>query len=220
MKQSELKQYDFHTHQINPNGLFIVDPRSIDIPNNQFFFLGPHPWFIEQLDINFLKDQISSLIQNKYFIGIGEIGLDKSISVNYDFQLKVFYKFLNLAEELKVKAITIHCVKAYSDIIACLKKSYFNGVIILHDFNGNSEIIKSFLQFNTLFSVGSRVLRTNSKIHQTISKIPLDRLIIESDENKVSILNEVTKHIISKKSIALQEFQKIQADIFYKIIAK
>lgn len=214
-----MKLYDFHTHQISANALYIIDPRSLEIPENQYFFMGAHPWYIEQINLELIINRIIEIHNSPYFVGIGEIGLDKSINVDYELQIKVFTNFLELATQLGIKSIKIHCVKAYSDIISILKKSTFKGLVIFHDFNGNKEIINSLLSTNSIFSLGERVLNQNSKIAKALKNIPLERIVIETDEAHPSKLQEIALHITKELSISTSKFENHLKEIFLKLTA-
>jgi TatD DNase family protein len=175
--------FDFHTHCEKDNSIHSVDPR-YSVNTKQKYIYGPHPWYLNELDLNRVESVIRANHQKNEFFGIGEIGIDRCIEICPLEQTTVFERFLKLAIELETKNIVIHCVRAYSDILAVLKRNKYNGNIIFHDFNANNETLKQLEKFNCYFSIGARLYSKNAKILETIKVIPLERLLFETDDQQ------------------------------------
>jgi TatD DNase family protein len=114
---------------------------------------------------------------------VGEIGLD----YHYDFsprdvQHAVFRTQVRLARELQVPVV-IHTREADEDTIAILKeegKGEVRGV--LHCFTGNDALADAGLALGLFVSLAGIVTFPKAEaLRQTARRIPLDRLLIETD---------------------------------------
>ena len=52
---------DFHTHLEKENSIISVDPR-YSVNTKQKYFYGPHPWFLNELDLNRVESVIWATI--------------------------------------------------------------------------------------------------------------------------------------------------------------
>lgn len=187
------KYIDFHTHKKSNADISIqiLSPsaNSISIPNN-YFTLGLHPWFIDKVDYKFIENKIKEIYNHKNFFALGEIGLDKNISIDFDKQIFIFEEQIKLAIELNIQTIILHSVKAYSEILTILKKLKWKNKVILHGFNSSIEMVNSFNQFNTFFSFGDLIFK-NSKAKTSLSLIPLDRIFLETDDQQEYSIQDI-----------------------------
>jgi Tat protein secretion system quality control protein TatD with DNase activity len=59
---------------------------------------------------------------------------------------------------------------------------------MFHGFSGNSDVLKQLSKYeHSYFSIGPQLLK-NKMIQELISKIPLNRLLFETDAGKFSII--------------------------------
>ena len=141
--------------------------------------VGLHPWYIDEVNNLVELEQILRLqieVVKPNFIG--ECGLDK-LKPNFELQQQIFELQLKLALEYDLPVI-IHCVRAYNEVLAHLKKySKLTGVI--HGYNANREIAKQFAKYGFYLGVGSVILNQSSQLVKSIANIPLEQLMIESD---------------------------------------
>src|ERR1035437_2048815 len=136
MHLSPLVNIHSHTYELGQaviiQNVFVQNRR--DIVPYKFYSLGLHPWHINSIATDF--DAIESLRYycntDKNLIAIGEIGIDRSIPIAYDVQIRLFEFQLGIAMEYKLPVI-IHCVKSYSDLIHCKKKLKLTIPMIIHD---------------------------------------------------------------------------------------
>ncbi len=167
------------------NGTCPADWRKIALLSQKYNSIlpcfGVHPWFCNDLPDNWLLQLKKILLQ--YPSAIGEIGLDRwKEPINIELQQKIFHQQLELALELQRPA-NIHCLKAWGDLLAALKKyKYLPQGILLHSFAGSTEIMQELLQYNAYFSIsGTTLNEKRHKLHKTIKKIPRERLLVETD---------------------------------------
>lgn len=191
MKSPRVDQYiDIHTHSSQSESdvyaiqsLSIQEAQRTDL-DKSIFSVGIHPWDSESVDestMTFLK-KISG---HPNFFALGELGLDKKSNADFSHQLTVFQKQLQLAVELNVPRIIIHCVRAYAQVYQEIRKAKYKGVILFHDFNGTIEMAQEILlHTNSYFSFGHKIFDARTKAYTAIAKIELEKIFIESDCNK------------------------------------
>jgi TatD DNase family protein len=180
---------DFHTHRfIKEDCIAIRNVFAQDLTNfsPEFWFsAGLHPWHLEMVNLDECFTLIEQSIGMKNMLAIGECGLDLSTATIFALQEKCFRIQINIADTYS-KPLIIHCVRAYSDLVRIKKDTKSEVVWIVHDFNGNLEITQSLIDHGFYFSVGERLLNSNSK-HEVLKSIPLNRLFLETDDHEISI---------------------------------
>lgn len=163
---------------------------------NMRLALGYHPDLISFKEFQFNEQLfVSQLLMTKY---IGEVGLDFS-KHNLDYkekQIEVFQKIVFLGSMMD-KIFTVHSRKAEKEVFEILKK--FNvKKAIFHWYTGPLKLIQEILGSGYYFSVNIGMLKSSNG-QKILKKLPLDRIIIESDgpftkyQNKVSTPKEIEK---------------------------
>ena len=176
--------------------------------------LGYHPSeasVVTEEDLNNLKYQ---LLQNKV-VGIGEIGLDYHYGKeDRDKQITLFEKQLKIAEEYNMPVV-IHSRDATMDTINTLKK--FNVTGVIHCYSGSFETAKKYMKLGFSFGIGGVVTFKNSKLSEVVEKIPLERIVLETDSpyltphpfrgevNSSKYLPFIAKKIAETKNLSLEE---------------
>lgn len=180
---------DVHTHSIK-NNTHITSIRNTypsDAEPATFFSTGIHPWYIEEQNIENEFHQLTQKLLSKNCLAIGECGLDKLTSTEYTLQISVFKKHIELSETHK-KPLIIHCVKAYNDLISLKKELAPKQPWIVHGFNKNIQIAKDLLKNNIILSIGASLL-TNKSLQIISKEIPVENILLETDNSKESIIN-------------------------------
>lgn len=175
---------DIHTHikRDNPNHLEFLDDRD---------FVGLHPWFIKAESVESDFQQISNRHRSNSIAFIGETGLDKLKStVDFELQRKIFLDHINLAIELN-RPLVIHCLKAHQEFLSILKELNFKGKFLIHDYSGSEVEMKRYLQFDAFFSFGRSLFRENSKAQMVFKHTPVDRIFLETDDDKNLTIEKV-----------------------------
>jgi len=111
---------------------------------------------------------------------IGEIGLDFSsdgISTK-SIQIESFEMILQTVSHMK-KILSIHSRKAEMEILDLLKKYKIKNAIF-HWYTGSVKLIDSIVDSGYFFSINPKMIKSKNGA-EIISKIPLDRLLTESD---------------------------------------
>jgi len=184
-------QFNIHTHQLShPKQEIYNDRIGIDsIKNNHssYFSAGIHPWDIENVNIESSLNILNIKLNSQIYLALGECGLDKVCGTDLDYQIKIFKTQLKIAHQNNIKVLIIHCVKAYQEILDEKLNCPYEFTWILHGFNGSKQLIKQMSNHGFYFSVGSALLNSNTKIAHSISNIPLDKLLLETDDANISI---------------------------------
>lgn len=144
--------------------------------------VGIHPHSATDLNEKVLT-QLFQLGREEKVLAIGEIGLDyyRNLSPQED-QQKAFVAQLGLARELK-KPVVIHDRDAHQEVLDTLKKEKggINGGI-MHCYSGHLPLAVELMKIGFFISFAGPVTYKNAKKTQEVAaKIPLDRILVETD---------------------------------------
>jgi len=156
--------------------------RSIELAEKYKFMyavVGVHPTDIKGYDDK-LEKELEKLVTHPKVVAIGEIGLDYHwMKDEKEQQKKIFRRQLELARRVK-KPVVIHTRDAIADTLEILKE-YKDIKGILHCYPGSYESALQIMD-NYYFGIGGVVTFKNSKTTvEAVSKIPLEKLVIETD---------------------------------------
>ena len=149
-----------------------------DSYDNIFVTTGIHPEHTDLNPHNFITDEI---LNHPRVVGIGEIGLDYHGGTNTrDKQIELFEKQIEIAVKHNLP-IAIHTRDAENDTIEILKK-YPDAHGVMHCFTSNWELAKFALDRGFYFSAsGILTFKNSDAVRETFSKIPNDKIVIETD---------------------------------------
>jgi len=147
---------------------------------------------------------------NKKIIGIGETGLD--FYYNYSdkkIQKKSFIEHIYAASDLNIPLI-VHSRKAEDDTFDILKneKKNLNLKVLMHCFTGSKNFAKKLIDIDCFISVSGIVTFKNStELVNTISSIPIERLMVETDSPYLA--PEPYRGKINEPSYIVQTIEKL-----------
>ncbi|MGB1294575.1 MAG: TatD family hydrolase [Flavobacteriales bacterium] len=176
-----------HTHHLekDENILSIYQATPLDAQLSSPFSISIHPWDIGK---GFTMADVESKIHCKTCIAVGETGLDK-LRPDYKEQIRFFIQHIQLAKAYK-KPLIIHCVKAFDDCIAILKKEKFNGGVLFHGFNKHPQLALQLLKHGYFIGLGASFLKENHNFDRFLQEIELNQILFETDnQTDVSILD-------------------------------
>jgi TatD DNase family protein len=163
-------------------------PRAIELSEkyeNIFFAVGVHPYDIDNFDISIMQKYAN----HPKCVAVGECGLDyyrlpkdeNEKQINIEKQKKVFIQQIEFAKKIN-KPLIVHIRDASSDSKTILLENNASKVGgVLHCFNANEQLI-SLANENFYFGIGGVVTFKNAKkLINVLSKIPEDKLLIETD---------------------------------------
>tara|TARA_B110000971_G_C19931536_1_gene464216 strand:- start:378 stop:1139 length:762 start_codon:yes stop_codon:yes gene_type:complete len=147
-----------------------------------FGTFGIHPHETEANHVN-KETLVKTISKFKKIIGVGETGLDFLYNhSNKERQIDSFKDHIEASIELKMPII-IHSRNAEDETFNILN-SYNNKnlKILMHCFTGSYEFSKKLLSLGAFFSASGIITFKNSvELQNTFKKIPLDKLLIETD---------------------------------------
>jgi TatD DNase family protein len=128
------------------------------------------------------EEKIEEGASYKRIIAIGEIGLDYYRKFgNKDSQIELFIRQLELAEKLNLPVI-IHNREAGKDVLEILSQKLPSRGGVLHCYSEDWEYAQKALEYNLCISFAGNVTYRNARnLHETAKKMPLDRMLVESE---------------------------------------
>lgn len=180
---------------------------------DKWFSHGIHPW-------DAASSEFSSIFLEQLILpnclAIGEIGLDKLNGPDLKKQIQVFEKQIELSEKLNLPAI-IHCVKAWNELKLIKRRFNPSQTWVFHGFS-KRNILEDVLFEGLYVSFGEAML-SNPKLLDAASKVPLDKLFLETDDSNISI-ETIYIEFAQAKQITLQELKEIQFNNFKRVFKK
>ena len=152
---------------------------------NCYFAVGTHPYHHDEYD----QALFESLINHKKCVAVGECGLDyyrlpeteEAKEAEKVAQQKIFISQIELAKEYK-KPLIVHIRDASERSKQILIQSGAGEVGgVLHCFNADQNLLE-LANHGFYFGIGGVLTFSNAKkLVEVLPKIPLDRLVFETD---------------------------------------
>lgn len=145
--------------------------------------IGLHPTSVDENWRERLRKVKSSLYSPAKYYGIGEVGLD----LYWD---QTFKKEQMLALDEQVQwalehslPLIVHCRNAYAELLDVLEPYRQSGLTgIFHCFSGTVEEAGHLLEYaGFMLGINGVVTFKSSKLSQVVEKIPLERIVLETD---------------------------------------
>lgn len=218
---------NIHTHHVG-EGINVLDVgegkawvdeermRVLNEGQDVFYSVGIHPMKVGAVSENALAG-IEDTIKIEKVIAIGECGLDRRSPVSIGEQERVLEAQVKLAEEFR-KPLIIHCVKAYSELIAIRKKTKSTVPWIIHGFNNNEQILRQLLDNGFYISMGTALLNEQSHAYHLIRQIPASTLFLENDDREIEI-GVIYKAASGIIGLTAEELKNVMLDNYKKIFA-
>jgi len=142
--------------------------------------IHPHEAKNDKIEINTIVNKISL---NKRIIGVGETGLDFYYN-NSDKESQVlsFRNHIEASLNLNIPLI-IHSRNAETETYEILKDYQDKNLkILMHCFTGSYDFAEKLMKYNSFFSASGIITFKNSlDLQNTFKKIPLNKILIETD---------------------------------------
>jgi TatD DNase family protein len=178
-------------------------------------------------------DELFNMADNEEVVAIGETGLDYFYSAETkSVQLISFVDHIKVANKLS-KPLIIHTRDAREDTINLLKLHKDPATKgVLHCFTETWEMAQAAIELGMYISISGIVtFKTATELQQVVKKIPLDKLLIETDSpwlapvpyrgkpNQPGFVREVGEFIAELRGISVEELAKITTNNFYDLFA-
>ena len=200
--------------------------------DNIYGTLGIHPHETKKFKNVDSKFILNLQKGNNKIIGIGETGLD--FYYNYSekkVQKKSFIEHIRAASELNIPII-VHSRDAEIDTYEILKseKKNSNLKVLIHCFTGSDEFARKLVDINCYISVsGIITFKKSLELVKTVSAIPLDNLLVETDSpylapipyrgklNEPSYIIHTVKKLSQIKKITVESVMQNTTNNFKKL---
>ncbi len=194
------------------------------------FGIHPHESANDIVSKKIIKNNLST---KKKIIGVGETGLDFYYNnSNKNAQILSFKNHIEASIELNVPLI-VHSRSAETETYDILKKYRNENLkILMHCFTGSIAFAEKLLDLNAFFSASGIITFNNSlELQETFCKIPLDKILIETDspflapvpmrgkKNEPSFLKYTLEKLAQLKKIKLNKADKITSDNFNRLFS-
>ncbi len=153
---------------------------------NGFYSVGFHPYNVGKVDQEETLDRVRKAMEHPRVLAIGEIGLDKSLEAPMELQQQIFEKQVAMAESAKLPVI-LHVVRAFNEILGFMKTQHPVVPMIIHGYNGNPQMAAELVKAGFLISFGQAITGEHSKIVESLQKVPVEMMFLETDEGDMDI---------------------------------
>ena len=192
------------------------------------FGIHPHESDKELFSIDNIIKKFSI---NKKIIGVGETGLDFYYNNSIkEKQISSFRNHIEASIKLNVPLI-VHSRNAEKETFDLLNEyKDYDLKILMHCFTGSMKFTEKLLKLNTYFSASGIITFKNSiDLQNTFKKIPLEKLLIETDspflapypmrgkKNEPSFIKFTLKKLSELKNTDLNYLDKITTSNFNKL---
>ena len=150
-------------------------------PENIFLMMGLHPTSVKE---NYKEElnHVKAWLDKRKFYAVGEIGMDLYWDKTFvKEQQEAFKMQINWAKE-KNLPIVIHCRDAFDEVFEVLEEVKDDKLYgIFHCFTGSLEQAKQAISYNMKLGIGGVITFKNGKIDKFLDKIPLEKIVLETD---------------------------------------
>lgn len=196
---------------------------------NVYSSVGAHPLQDENPPIPSVED-IVSLAGASKVVAVGETGLDNHYGADsYDWQRESFINHLIAAQDVH-KPVIIHTREARKETMDLLNNYSLERAGVMHCFTETWEMAKAALDLGFYISFSGIVTFKNAEdLRQVVAKVPLDRLLIETDspwlapipyrgkQNEPQYVYEVAQCVADIKKIDLASLAQATTDNFFQL---
>lgn len=151
-------------------------------PKNCFPLIGLHPCSVKD-DFEEVLNIFEIEIQKNKYYGIGESGIDlywdKS---SLDIQKQAFIRQIEWAKKYNLP-IVIHARNSFDEIFEIVDNLIDDNLFgIFHCFTSSYEHAEKILSYKSfMFGVGGVVTYKNSGLDKVLTKIPIEKIVLETD---------------------------------------
>lgn len=210
-----------------PSLMSLVEPQA-----NLWASVGVHPDYEDTPDPS--EQELARLSEHPKVVAIGETGLDYyRLSEPLDWQRERFRRHIRAARDTGLPLI-VHTRASAEDTVRMLreeKAAEAGGV--MHCFTESWEVAQAALDQSFYISLSGIVTFKNAQlVHEVAAKVPLDRLLIETDSpylapvpyrgklNDPSKVIHVAEKIADLRGIPVADVARASTDNFFRLFNK
>ncbi len=161
-------------------------------------------------------------LERGIYIGVGEVGLDFYWDRTFEKeQIDAFETQLDWAKQLQLP-LSIHCRNAFESMVKILEKQQDGRLRgVMHCFTGTEEEAKTYLDLGFHLGLGGVTTYKNCAVKDFLPRIPLDRIVLETDapylspiphrgkRNEPAFMVATAAKIAEIYNVSLEDFAKI-----------
>ena len=196
---------------------------------NLYASVGVHPDYEDLTEPK--SEELVSLAKNPKVIAIGETGLDYSrIKGDLEWQRNRFREHIRAARECN-KPLIIHTREAAADTLSIMAEEGADQIGgVMHCFTESWEVAQKAMEMNFYISFsGIATFKNAANLKETAKKIPLERMLIETDSpylapvpfrgktNQPAYVRHVAEEIASLRNISLNEVAESTTKNFFSL---
>jgi TatD DNase family protein len=177
--------------------------------------------------------EIAALLQQPKVVALGEIGLDYHHNrAPQDAQHRLFREQLALAWE-HTMPVVIHARDAQADTVRILAEAARGLTIVMHAFSGDWVYAAACLELGAYISLAGPVTFPKAtELHEVAQRVPLERLLIETDcpylsphpfrgkRNEPARVHYVAERIAGLRGIPYDELVQATWDNAHRVFPK
>lgn len=150
-------------------------------PENCFPMMGLHPTSVKE-DYQDVLEEIKSHLDKRKFIAIGEIGIDLYWDKTFiNEQKEAFSMQIEWAKKLQLP-IVIHARDSFNEIFEVLDNIWEEGLTgVFHSFSGDLQQAEKALSYQFYLGINGIVTFKNSALADIVAKVPVERILLETD---------------------------------------
>lgn len=208
--------YKIFTPNIDKTSVESMHHLSDMYPEMIYPMMGLHP---SSVDSNFeeILIEIESLLQQGRYYGVGEIGTDLYWDDTFwEQQIKALKIQLGWAKRFKLPAI-LHSRETLDQNIEFVSEEKSDNLFgIFHCFTGTTEQAEKIIDLGFHIGLGGVATFKNAKLDEMIKKIPLGKIVLETDSpylapvpyrgkrNEPSFIPLIAEKIASVKNVSVE----------------
>lgn len=190
---------------------------------------GVHPLNVEEEPFDYIK--LLAFAQDEKVVAIGETGLDYHYTPETKvLQQSLFTQQIEIANKVN-KPLIVHTRSARQDTMDMLiegKAENCGGV--LHCFTEDWDMAKRALDIGFYISIsGIITFRNAEELRDVVRKVPLDRLLVETDSpylapipyrgkpNQPAYVRETCEYLATLKGVSTEELARITTENVQKL---
>jgi TatD DNase family protein len=196
---------------------------------NFYKMAGIHPCSVEN-NLPIEEEKLFRLCESDEFVGIGETGLDYYWSTDFiKEQKQSLHLHCRLAKETS-KPIVLHNRESTTDLLDLIEEEQ-DGTLtgVWHCFTGTEEEGKRALDLGLYLGVGGVSTFKNAGVDKTVSKMPLEKLILETDapylaptphrgkRNEPAFIKNIAENLADLKNLSVKEIAEKTTQNAFKL---
>lgn len=197
--------------------------------DNLYATVGIHPDYEDEVPTS--VEELVQLAQHPKIIGIGETGLDYyRLKGDLEWQRERFRTHIRAAIKAE-KPLVIHTREAAADTLKIMQEENADQVGgVMHCFTETWEVAQAAMEMGFYISFSGIVtFRNASSIKALAQKVPLDRMLIETDSpylapvpfrgktNQPAYVRYVAEEIASLRGISVDEVGAVTTANFFRL---